>query len=65
MIEWIAVHVSSQDHIFAPLGITSASFCLTPPLKNRLLPLSFRSESGIIKRWKGPSVIEQDPAHGK
>ncbi|KAJ7786689.1 beta-lactamase/transpeptidase-like protein, partial [Mycena olivaceomarginata] len=52
-----------QDHIFAPLGITSASFYLTPPLKNRLLPLSFRSESGVIKLWKEPSVIEQDPAH--
>ncbi|KAF7357690.1 hypothetical protein MVEN_00814700 [Mycena venus] len=50
-----------QDHIFEPLGITSASFYLTPLLKDRLLPLSFRTKSGDIERWKGPSVIEQDP----
>ncbi|KAJ7720824.1 beta-lactamase/transpeptidase-like protein [Mycena metata] len=52
-----------QDHIFAPLGITSASFYLTPPLKERLLPLSYRPKSGVIESWKGPPVIDQDPAH--
>ncbi|KAJ6578097.1 beta-lactamase [Mycena capillaripes] len=52
-----------QDHIFAPLGITSASFYLTPALKDRLLPLSYRTKSGVIERWKRPSVIDQDPAH--
>ncbi|KAJ6534393.1 beta-lactamase/transpeptidase-like protein [Mycena capillaripes] len=52
-----------HDHIFAPLGITSASFYLTPPLKDRLLPLSYRTKSGIIERWKGPSVVDLDPAH--
>ncbi|KAJ6578099.1 beta-lactamase/transpeptidase-like protein [Mycena capillaripes] len=52
-----------QDHIFAPLGITSASFYLTPALKDRLLPLSYRTKSGVIERWRGPSAIDQDPAH--
>ncbi|KAF7333735.1 hypothetical protein MVEN_02330000 [Mycena venus] len=52
-----------QDHIFAPLGITSASFYLTPPLKDRLLPLSYRTKSGVIERWKGAPVIDLDPAH--
>ncbi|KAJ7721030.1 beta-lactamase/transpeptidase-like protein [Mycena metata] len=52
-----------QDHIFAPLGIASASFYLTPPRKERLLPLSYRTKSGVIESWKGPPVIDQDPAH--
>ncbi|KAJ6489042.1 beta-lactamase/transpeptidase-like protein [Mycena sanguinolenta] len=52
-----------QDHIFAPLGITSASFYLTQPLKDRLLPLSYRNKTGAIERWKGPPVIDQDPSH--
>ncbi|KAJ6492576.1 beta-lactamase [Mycena vitilis] len=52
-----------QDHIFAPLGITSASFYLTPELKDRLLPLAFRTKSGVIENWKGPSPIDHDPAH--
>ncbi|KAJ7018818.1 beta-lactamase/transpeptidase-like protein [Mycena alexandri] len=52
-----------QDHIFAPLGITSASFYLTPTLKERLLPLSFRVKTGALERWKRPSVIDVDPAN--
>ncbi|KAJ7018823.1 beta-lactamase/transpeptidase-like protein [Mycena alexandri] len=52
-----------QDHIFAPLGITSASFYLTPALKDRLLPLSYRAKSGVLERWDKPSVIDQDPAN--
>ncbi|KAJ7168538.1 beta-lactamase/transpeptidase-like protein [Mycena filopes] len=52
-----------QDHIFAPLGITSASFYLTPNLKERLLPLSYRLNTGVIERWKRPSVVEVDPVH--
>ncbi|KAJ6507849.1 beta-lactamase/transpeptidase-like protein [Mycena vitilis] len=51
-----------QDHIFAPLGITSASFYLTPRLKDRLLPLSYRTKGGTLERWKGEPVTEQDPA---
>ncbi|KAJ6562001.1 beta-lactamase/transpeptidase-like protein [Mycena capillaripes] len=51
-----------QDHIFAPLGITSASFYLTPPLKERLLPLSYRTKSGVLETWNLPSEMEQDPA---
>ncbi|KAJ7679085.1 beta-lactamase/transpeptidase-like protein [Mycena polygramma] len=52
-----------QEHIFAPLGITFASFYLTPALKNRLLPLSYRTKSGQLERWNGPPEVEQDPAH--
>ncbi|KAJ6492574.1 beta-lactamase/transpeptidase-like protein [Mycena vitilis] len=52
-----------QDHIFAPLSITSASFYLTPELKDRLLPLAYRTKNGVIENWKGPSPIDHDPAH--
>ncbi|KAJ6492582.1 beta-lactamase/transpeptidase-like protein [Mycena vitilis] len=52
-----------KDHIFAPLGITSASFYLTPELKDRLLPLAYRTKSGVIENWKGPSPVDHDPGH--
>ncbi|KAJ7852088.1 beta-lactamase [Mycena olivaceomarginata] len=52
-----------QDHIFSPLGITSASFYLTPRLKNRLLPLAQRNaESGLVEKWSRPILFERDPA---
>ncbi|KAJ7927592.1 beta-lactamase [Mycena leptocephala] len=50
-----------QDHIFGPLGITSASFYLTSALNERLLPLSYRTKSGVLESWKGPPVIDLDP----
>ncbi|KAJ7812332.1 beta-lactamase [Mycena leptocephala] len=34
-----------------------------PPLRDRLLLLSYRNKSGVIERWNRPSVIDQDPAH--
>ncbi|KAJ7155741.1 beta-lactamase/transpeptidase-like protein, partial [Mycena filopes] len=40
---------------------TSASFYLTPELKARLLPLSWRNKNGVLERWKGPTPVEQDP----
>ncbi|KAJ7239366.1 beta-lactamase/transpeptidase-like protein [Mycena haematopus] len=52
-----------QDHIFGPLGITSASFYLTKPLQDRLLPLSYRNKTGVIERWQGPPVVDQDPSY--
>jgi len=52
-----------QEFIFAPLGIKSASFYLTPDRRERLLPLSFRNKDGTIERWKKPPVIDQEPAH--
>ncbi|KAK7033409.1 beta-lactamase/transpeptidase-like protein [Favolaschia claudopus] len=52
-----------QDHVFAPLGITSMSFSLTPKLKKRLLPLNYRPKTGVIERWNGPDVLEQDRAN--
>ncbi|KAJ6512901.1 beta-lactamase/transpeptidase-like protein [Mycena sanguinolenta] len=52
-----------QDHIFSPLGITSASFYLTPSLKDRLLPLAQRNENGVVERWNAPPVFDQDPTH--
>ncbi|KAJ7511438.1 beta-lactamase/transpeptidase-like protein [Mycena galericulata] len=54
-----------QEYIFAPLGIKSASFYLTPDLKERLLPLSYRKKSGELVRWNAPSVIDHDPANVK
>ncbi|KAJ7505422.1 beta-lactamase/transpeptidase-like protein [Mycena galericulata] len=55
-----------QEHIFNPLSIKSASFYLSPPLKERLLPLSYRNEDGVIERWNSrPSVIDHDPANVK
>ncbi|KAJ7784703.1 beta-lactamase/transpeptidase-like protein [Mycena metata] len=36
-----------KDHIFSPLGITSATFHLTPDLKKRLMPLSVRAGDNL------------------
>ncbi|KAJ6557251.1 beta-lactamase/transpeptidase-like protein [Mycena vulgaris] len=55
--------VIDREYIFAPLGIKSASFYLTPSLKERLLPLAFRNASGIIERLDNHSFIDQDPAN--
>ncbi|KAJ7737902.1 beta-lactamase/transpeptidase-like protein, partial [Mycena maculata] len=44
------------------LGIKHTSFYLTPPLKERLLPLSYRNESGTIQRWNRPLVVDHNPA---
>ncbi|KAJ7175739.1 beta-lactamase/transpeptidase-like protein [Mycena filopes] len=50
-----------KDHVFSPLGITSASFYLTADLKERLLPLSFR-EGDTLERFNGQvEIIDQDP----
>ncbi|KAJ7047147.1 beta-lactamase [Mycena alexandri] len=50
-----------KDYIFTPLGITSASFYLTPALKERLLPLSI-AKNGLLESWKGSPLMPQDPA---
>ncbi|KAJ7288458.1 beta-lactamase/transpeptidase-like protein [Mycena rebaudengoi] len=51
-----------KDHIFSPLGITSASFYLTPALKQKLLPLSYRNSERKLERWDGQMpLIDQDP----
>ncbi|KAJ7069880.1 beta-lactamase/transpeptidase-like protein [Mycena amicta] len=52
-----------KEYIFAPLGITSASFYPTQELKERLLPLTYRSKTGILERWNKPSIVEMNPAH--
>jgi len=52
-----------QEYIFAPLGIKSASFYLTPALKERLLPLATRTEKGTIQTLDKHSFIDQDPAN--
>ncbi|KAK7033428.1 beta-lactamase/transpeptidase-like protein, partial [Favolaschia claudopus] len=49
-----------QDHIFAPLNITSMSFSLRPDMEARLLPLTYRSKKGTLEEWNGPDVINQD-----
>ncbi|KAJ7107784.1 beta-lactamase/transpeptidase-like protein [Mycena epipterygia] len=50
-----------QEYIFAPLGIKSASFYLTPSLKERLLPLSRYSNGTICPE---SPVMDLDPANG-
>ncbi|KAJ7505439.1 beta-lactamase/transpeptidase-like protein [Mycena galericulata] len=51
-----------KDHIFAPLGITSASFYLTPDLKERILPLSVRDADNKLVRFNNQvPIINQDP----
>ncbi|KAJ7153078.1 beta-lactamase/transpeptidase-like protein [Mycena crocata] len=51
-----------KDHIFAPLGITSASFYLTSALKKRLLPLAVRDSEKKLVPWAGQlDIINQDP----
>ncbi|KAK7033441.1 beta-lactamase/transpeptidase-like protein [Favolaschia claudopus] len=52
-----------QEHIFKPLGITSISFNLTPEMKSRLLPLSYRPKDGQVERWNRPAVFNRDPAN--
>ncbi|KAJ7204743.1 beta-lactamase [Mycena pura] len=51
-----------QEHIFAPLGITSLSFYLTPSLRDRLLPLTFRRQDGTLERLDAPLGIDLDSA---
>jgi CubicO group peptidase (beta-lactamase class C family) len=50
-----------KEHIFDPLGMT-ASFFLTPELKERAVNLAYRDESGILHPWADQlDIIEQDP----
>ncbi|KAJ7066208.1 beta-lactamase [Mycena amicta] len=51
-----------QEHIFAPLGITSLSFHLdTLERKSRLLPLTYRNpETSKLERWSFPPVVDTD-----
>ncbi|KAF7325889.1 hypothetical protein MKEN_00439700 [Mycena kentingensis (nom. inval.)] len=51
-----------QEHIFAPLGITSLSFHLdSPERRQRLLPLTYRnSETGMLERWTFPPPVDVD-----
>ncbi|KAF8893005.1 beta-lactamase/transpeptidase-like protein [Infundibulicybe gibba] len=42
---------SSKEHIFSPLGLKSTSFYLTPDLKGRLQPLTFRKPDGTLTRF--------------
>ncbi|KAJ7645480.1 beta-lactamase/transpeptidase-like protein [Mycena polygramma] len=50
-----------QDHIFAPLEITSASFYLTSDLKERLLPMSFRSDNKLVRWNHQVETINENP----
>ncbi|GLB39797.1 putative beta-lactamase transpeptidase-like protein [Lyophyllum shimeji] len=51
-----------KEHIFSPLGITSASFYLTPNLKQKSVPLVFRESDGKIVPWASQvPIIVQDP----
>ncbi|CAK5264668.1 unnamed protein product [Mycena citricolor] len=57
--------LTSKEHIFTPLGITTASFHLTPETKARLLPLHQRNSEGAIVPWPGAHPMSQDPAETK
>ncbi|KAF8065112.1 beta-lactamase/transpeptidase-like protein, partial [Lyophyllum atratum] len=51
-----------KEHIFTPLGITSASFYLTPDLKTKSVPLVFREPDGKIVPWDSQvPIMVQDP----
>ncbi|KAJ6557357.1 beta-lactamase/transpeptidase-like protein [Mycena vulgaris] len=51
-----------KDHIFSPLGITSASFYMTADLKERMLPLCIRDSEDKLAKWiDDPPTINQDP----
>ncbi|KAF7325956.1 hypothetical protein MKEN_00446500 [Mycena kentingensis (nom. inval.)] len=50
-----------QEHIFKPLGMTSASFKLTPELKARLLPLTIRNANGSLVPFEGRLILEDEP----
>jgi CubicO group peptidase (beta-lactamase class C family) len=52
----------SKDHIFSPLGITSASFYFTPDFKARNLPLAVRdSENKLVPFNNQIEIIDRDP----
>ncbi|KAK7065095.1 beta-lactamase/transpeptidase-like protein [Favolaschia claudopus] len=55
-----------QDHIFLPLGVTTLSFFPTPEMKKQLLPLTYRTKSGKLEPWTGPSFDRDltQPAFG-
>ncbi|KAF7316508.1 hypothetical protein MIND_00170000 [Mycena indigotica] len=49
-----------QDHIFAPLGIFSASFKLSQDKKDKLLHLSLRETNGTLKSLDIPPFHDED-----
>ncbi|KAF8893002.1 beta-lactamase/transpeptidase-like protein [Infundibulicybe gibba] len=51
-----------KEHIFGPLGLKSTSFYLTPDLKARLQPLTFREPDGVLVRFTNQyKLMEHDP----
>ncbi|PFH53281.1 hypothetical protein AMATHDRAFT_45559 [Amanita thiersii Skay4041] len=51
-----------KENIFDPLGITSASFFLTPERKSRLIELCYRNQDGSLTRWDDQlRITPQDP----
>ncbi|KAF9483310.1 beta-lactamase/transpeptidase-like protein [Pholiota conissans] len=53
-----------QDNVFEPLEM-HASFYLSPGLKEKLLPLTLRTQDGKMHLWNeqpGTRIIEQDPS---
>ncbi|CAK5277363.1 unnamed protein product [Mycena citricolor] len=65
LIERLELILTSKEHIFEPLGISTASFHLTPETKARLLPLHQRNSEGAIVPWPGAHPMPQDPAETK
>ncbi|KAF8893003.1 beta-lactamase/transpeptidase-like protein [Infundibulicybe gibba] len=54
-----------KEHIFGPLGLKSTSFYLTPDLKARLQPLTFRKPDGALTRFTDQyELMEHDYTKG-
>ncbi|RDB17129.1 Acyltransferase mlcH [Hypsizygus marmoreus] len=52
-----------KEHVFLPLGITSASFYLTPELQKDSVGFSFRGPDGTIAPWADQvPLMVRDPA---
>lgn len=53
---------SSKEHIFDPLGMSTASFYLTPNLRKDLVDLTFQADDGTLHPWADQmEIIERDP----
>ncbi|TFK75714.1 beta-lactamase [Pluteus cervinus] len=53
-----------KDHIFGPIGITTASFHRTPELSNKAVSLSSREADGSFSsNVERLAIIEHDPDH--
>ena len=55
----------SQENIFKPLGMTTASFYLTPELKAKAISLTFPVNGKFELFVDRTKVIEKEPSRGE